>query len=61
VWRIAQGDKNLHFACILPESFAYPKELGASEHPNRVGQQKMAMALIPYVSTITGWDIRHDM
>lgn len=61
VWRIAQGDSNLHFACILPESFAYPKELGASEHPNRVGQQKMAMALIPYVSTITGWDVRHNM
>lgn len=61
VWRIAEGDENLHFACILPESFAYPTELGASEHPNRVGQQKMAMALIPYVSTITGWDIRHDM
>ncbi|MBO5692359.1 MAG: GDSL family lipase [Tidjanibacter sp.] len=61
VWRIAEGDKNLHFACILPEAFAYPRELGASEHPNRVGQQKMAMTLIPYISTITGWDVRHDM
>lgn len=61
VWRIAQSDENLHFACILPEAFARPSELGASEHPNRVGQQKMAMALIPYVSTITGWDVRHDM
>lgn len=63
VWRIAKGggDDKLHFACILPEAFAYPSELGASEHPNRVGQQKMAMALIPYVSTITGWDVRHDM
>ena len=61
VWRIAQDDKNLHFACILPESFAYPEELGASEHPNRVGQQKMAMMIIPYVSTITGWSVRDDM
>lgn len=61
VWRISQSDENLHFACILPEAFARPSELGASEHPNRVGQQKMAMMLIPYVSTITGWDIRHDM
>lgn len=61
VWRIAQGGENLHFACILPEAFARPSELGASEHPNRVGQQKMAMMLIPYVSTITGWDVRHDM
>lgn len=61
VWRISQSDSNLHFASILPEAFAYPSELGASEHPNRVGQQKMAMTLIPYISTITGWDIRHDM
>lgn len=61
VWRIAQGDPNLHFACILPEAFARPSELGASEHPNRVGQQKMAMTLIPYISTITGWEVRHDM
>ena len=61
VWRIANGDENLHFACILPEAFARPSELGASEHPNRVGQQKMAMTLIPYVSTITGWQVRSDM
>lgn len=61
VWRIAQSDKNLHFACVLPEAFARPSELGASEHPNRVGQQKMAMTIIPYVSTITGWQVRNDM
>ena len=61
VWRIAQSDEKLHFACILPEAFARPSELGASEHPNRVGQQKMAMMLIPYVSTITGWAVRNDM
>ena len=61
VWRIAQGGENLHFACILPEAFARPSELGASEHPNRVGQQKMAMTLIPYISTITGWQVRGDM
>lgn len=61
VWRISEGDENLHFACILPEAFARPSELGASEHPNRVGQQKMAMALIPYISTITGWQVRSDM
>ena len=58
VWRISHsGDKNLHFACVLPESFAYPQELGASEHPNRVGQKKFAMLMIPYISTITGWSI----
>ncbi len=61
VWRVAESDANLHFACILPEAFARPSELGASEHPNRVGQQKMAMMLIPYVSTITGWQVRLDM
>ena len=61
VWRISQSGENLHFACILPEAFARPSELGASEHPNRVGQQKMAMTLIPYISTITGWQVRGDM
>lgn len=58
VWRISHSDEpNLHFACVLPESFARPSELGASEHPNRVGQKKFAMLLIPYISTITGWSV----
>lgn len=32
-------------------------DLGSVSHPNKKGQLKMAMALIPYISTITGWDV----
>lgn len=30
-------------------------DLGAVWHPNYSGQRKMAMNIIPYISTITGW------
>lgn len=29
---------------------------GSSAHPNYTGQRKLAMLLIPYVSTLTGWE-----
>ena len=32
-------------------------DLGASWHPNYSGQKKMASQIIPYVSTITGWEM----
>lgn len=32
--------------------------LGASMHPNYVGQKKMAFNIIPYISTITGWEMK---
>ena len=32
-------------------------ELGASWHPNYAGQLKKAYAILPYVSTLTGWSI----
>ena len=32
-------------------------ELGASWHPNYKGQKKVAMSLIPYISTLTGWPL----
>lgn len=50
-------DKNVHFAAILPGIYNADSDLGSSGHPNYIGQRKMAMALIPYVSTITGWQI----
>ena len=32
-------------------------DLGASWHPNYSGHRKMASVIIPYVSTITGWEM----
>lgn len=33
-------------------------ELGASWHPNYKAHKKLAYALIPYISTLTGWDLQ---
>lgn len=33
------------------------KDLGAGCHPNREGQKKIAMVLIPYISSIMGWEL----
>ena len=35
-------------------------DLGAVWHPNYKGQMKMAMSLIPYMSTITGWPLKKE-
>lgn len=47
---------NLTFAAILPGYCNNDSDLGSSAHPNYAGQRKMAMLLIPYISTLTGWD-----
>lgn len=31
------------------------RDLGSDDHPNRSGQRKIALQLIPYVATSTGW------
>ena len=41
---------------ILPGYCNDGSELGSSAHPNYAGHRKMAMLLIPYVSTLTGWE-----
>lgn len=47
---------NLGFAAVLPGYCNNDSDLGSSAHPNYAGQRKMAMLLIPYVSTLTGWE-----
>lgn len=48
--------RNLHFTAVLPEYCNDGSDLGSSAHPNYTGQRKLAMLLIPYVSTLTGWE-----
>ena len=36
-------------------------ELGASWHPNYKGHLKLSHSVIPYVSTITGWELNDNI
>jgi len=50
-------DSNVHFAAYLNGVYNNNSDLGSSGHPNYEGQKKIAMNLIPYISTITGWEL----
>ena len=52
-----QQFKHVHMAQPMPNIIHYGYDLGASWHPNRQGQRKIAMTLIPQVSAITKWDV----
>lgn len=51
------GFGNVSFAVLAPNVHNAESDLGASFHPNYVGHTKKAYNLIPYVATMTGWDI----
>ena len=51
------GDKNIYAIEHFDNFMANPKDLGAHYHPNVEGQRKVAMMAIPYISSITGWNI----
>ena len=55
---LQQNDmKNVHYMVLTGKVYDRAKELGASSHPNYDGQLKIAYALLPYLSTVTGWPI----
>lgn len=51
------GYKNVSWMQFNDKVHNNEDELGASHHPNYKGQKKKAMALIPYISTVTGWSL----
>lgn len=51
------GVANVHWAAILKDAHDSTGDLGSSWHPNYRGQRKVACCIIPYVSTLTGWDM----
>ena len=51
------GDPDIHLFKMEPNLFNTDFDYGAVWHPNCSGQRKMAMSLIPYISTITGWEM----
>ncbi len=50
-------DKNLFYTGSLKGVFNNTSDLGAAWHPGRSGHLKMAMFLIPYISTVMGWEL----
>ena len=53
----ARADKKLFFTAYLQGVYNSDSDLGSVGHPNYSGQQKLAMTLIPYISTATGWPL----
>ena len=51
------GDNNIYSIEHFNNFMQNPNDLGAHYHPNVTGQRKVAMMAIPYISTITGWQI----
>ena len=52
-----QGDAKLH---VVPHTAAIhnnDSDLGAGYHPALGGQRKMAAAVMPYIATLTGWEM----
>ena len=50
-------DAHLHLTAMLPGITDWDRDMGANYHPNHRGHRKMAMAVIPYIATITGWEM----
>ena len=53
----ASGLSNVAFMTVSRMAHNYEDELGASWHPNYKGHKKVASCMIPYISTLTGWEM----
>ena len=53
--------KNVTYMVLTGKVHDSAGELGASYHPNYAGQTKKAYAILPYISTITGWPIEDKL
>ena len=51
------GLDNVAYLGYTPMVHNNEDELGASWHPNYKGHRKIATSLVPYISTITGWEL----
>lgn len=54
---LSSGLSNVHYMLLAPDVHNNESDLGASWHPNAVGQRKKAFAIIPYVATVMNWDM----
>lgn len=51
------GLKNVSYMGMTRNVHNHTTDLGASAHPNYKGQIKVASNVIPYISSITGWEM----
>jgi len=51
------GFANVHYAAISPAAHNESDELGADSHPNYKGHRKVALCMMSYISTLTGWEL----
>ena len=51
------GLENIYYTGLTTGVHNYDDDLGASWHPNYKGHIKVASCLIPYISTVTGWEM----
>lgn len=53
----ASGLENVHFVGLSAALHNDKEDMGADGHPNYSGHTKLAYNVIPYISTITGWEM----
>lgn len=58
---ISSGLKNISYATMQDQVHDGDSDLGACYHPNYKGHRKMASAIIPYISTVTGWEMPFEV
>jgi len=51
------GLKEVYYLGLTKGVHNYEDDLGASWHPNYQGHIKVASCMIPYISTLTGWEM----
>lgn len=51
------GFANVHWTSIQEDVHNVTSDMGASGHPNYSGHRKVASCMIPYISTVTGWEM----
>lgn len=54
---IMSGLNNVSYMGMTTNVHNHSTDLGASAHPNYKGQIKVASNIIPYISSITGWEM----
>ncbi len=54
---IASGLKKVAYMAVSEFAHNYEDDLGASWHPNYQGHVKVASCMIPYIATLTGWEM----